>query len=585
MTFKKMIAALMALALLFSFSSCLSLLRWIKKNNNKTTESAVSSVSPETPSRSTDTDNPGDPSVETNAPSQPTSSGGTTDDDHDVLSFTFDETVLTRIEERFGQLDVFLSENDAEKYEEFQNSYDALQDDLDYLGDHSSIYYLLFSLDTSKEENSDKYKELSDLRTEFNFRLMGYYDDIYNSAFKDSFYEEWSEEDIADALILAKLQDEEIISMRKQVTDLETEFNKMDSADKTNYLKESAKIYDQIVHLNMKIAEKMGFDSFADFAYKYYYGRDFTPADARKMYGYVKDYVIPLCNGIYLKLISYKNIKRVLNDYESISEKAVDSKKIADKLAPYYERLGGRTPEAFEIWQKNCYISTNKNARDGAFTVFLDHYEFPFCYYSANYRSVLTYAHEQGHFQAFYISNHSIDSYDVCETQSQGNEWLYLSYYGENFDDEYFKYLAGCALYDNLIQITLSTCCDAFEQYVYAHPELTSEDYDRVFIEQAQAIGAYEFLDDMMSIQPEDYWHYAVVDSSMYYLSYAVSNVPSIELLVIAEEEGFDRAAEIYRSLLDIEQDAGFEETLEAAGIDSPFKEEVYKRLYKYFFY
>ena len=563
MTFKKITALLLLIAVLFSFCSCFSLLKYILTAPEDQTE--------ETPTES-ETD---DETVD---------HGASSDDgqDYDVLNYTYDESVISRLESRFTQLDAYIAENDIEKYDEFKECYDAQEDDIYYLGDHAGIFYIQFSLDTSKEDISDKYQELSDLRTEHAFHLIGYYDDIYNSVFKDKFYEDWTEEDIEDALILAKLQDDEIIAIRKQVSDLETKFNKLDSSA-VDYNDQSGKIYEQIVRLNMQMAAKLGFDSYTEFAYKYMYDRDFTPEDAQKMYQYVKDYIVPLGTALFNKLVNYDNINKVVKDCQTLSDKTLSKKQVTEKLTPYYQKLGGKTPEVFERWLKSYYTSTSKNARDGAFTSFLDYYGFPVCYFSSSYRNLMTFVHEQGHYQAFTISEHSISSYDLCETQSQGNEWLFLSYYGDNYKADYFKYIASYNMYDNALQIALCTCCDAFEQYVYAHPELTAADYDRVFIEQAKAIGVYDFLDGMLSIQPEDYWHMAIVDCSLYYLSYAVSNIPSIELLVISEEEGFETAANIYLSLLEVEEDAGFNETITAAGLDSPFSEEIYKRLYNYF--
>ena len=81
----------------------------------------------------------------------------------------------------------------------------------------------------------------------------------------------------------------------------------------------------------------------------------------------------------------------------------------------------------------------------------------------------------------------------------------------------------------------------------------------------------------------ENYWHLAVISNSMYYLSYAVSLVPSIEFFLIAKERGFDHAAELYYDLCTVSADAPFHKTILDAGLSSPFKEEVFISIYQAF--
>lgn len=97
--------------------------------------------------------------------------------------------------------------------------------------------------------------------------------------------------------------------------------------------------------------------------------------------------------------------------------------------------------------------------------------------------------------------------------------------------------------------------------------------------EQAEELGAYDFLKSAMSYPPENYWHYAIVANSLYYLSYAVSLIPTLEIYVTAEEQGFEQAVRLYKTLSDVETGETFLEVLEKAGLSSPFDEQVF-RLY-----
>ncbi len=122
-----------------------------------------------------------------------------------------------------------------------------------------------------------------------------------------------------------------------------------------------------------------------------------------------------------------------------------------------------------------------------------------------------------------------------------------------------------------------------FEQRVYENADLSASEYDGVFNECVSKLGAAVLLEDNMTMNPSDYWHIAIVANSMYYLSYAVSLIPSIELYVIAEEEGLEEAAERYIALTEGDSEIEFQKALKKADLCSPFDEEVYTKLKAFF--
>ncbi|MBR5173925.1 MAG: hypothetical protein IKW16_03140, partial [Clostridia bacterium] len=94
------------------------------------------------------------------------------------------------------------------------------------------------------------------------------------------------------------------------------------------------------------------------------------------------------------------------------------------------------------------------------------------------------------------------------------------------------------------------------------------------------------------------YWRYVVIEAPCYYISYAMSALPCVELLAVADTEGFEVAQEIYYKFFTFTDDPanveidevgdkvvtkGYAEILEYVGLDSTFSEDMYKTLSDYF--
>ncbi len=497
------------------------------------------------------------------------------------LSYEFDETIKEQIEDRFARMEEIIKSNNDLRALTFITLYQQQTADLYYVSDQANLAFIAFSKDTSNEEASAVYEKLSNLYTEYSNRFTALYREIYESNLKDSFFSSWSEEEIQKALTMSDACGKEFEELTK-ATDAEIKRYQEMNQSSSSFLTNSAQSYYNIVQNNMKIAGKMGYSNYAEYAYKYVYDRDYTPGDAKQLHSYVKQYIVPLGNRVLQSLKEYKKLDTLTKDLAAYTQDPMNPEEVVPKLNSYYQALGNKLPASLEKWQESFYTSSAQNGLSNAYTVYLNYYGQPICFFGPDCQSLSTYVHEQGHFNAFYLSNSPIGSVDLCEVQSQGNEWLYLAYTNAERDKDYAKHLASYFLFDSICTVVLSTCCDAFEQYVYEHPELTAKDYDRVFIEQAEHLGAYEFLKNCLSIAPEYYWHYAIVSNSMYYLSYAVSAIPAIELYVMAEEN-FDTAAQNYLAISNVSYDAKFLETVTSCGFGSPFTEEPYKRIKNYF--
>ncbi len=545
--FKILFAVLLTLSILFSAVSCSFIFDF---NMTTTTDNTADNSSPNEKS-------------DVSLPSLPS-------EDHEW-----------KIDENCDTLMAMLEDDNVDA-DAFMDLFEEVEKELYELSDYASIAYLQFSTDTSITENKDRYNAYTDLYADYVSQIIKLYKPIYQSNIKDIFYEGWSEEEIKKAIDSSDKMTDYYIELSKQSNRLTSEFDALDQ-DADDFLDKSKDLYAQIVETNNALAKEYGYDNYVNYAYSEVYERDYSAADAAESYRYMTEYILPLADHLLKKMQKYLGIAQVTADMETLSYTDITLSYMKNKLTPYYAELGEEYSNALLDFDKNCIISDNENALPGAYTIHLNIQNSPRCYFGPGYQSLSTYLHEQGHYNAFLLSGTDISSLDLCEVHSQGNEWLYLAYSSDNYTKTQFKYLSYYYFYDQIFTIVLSTCCDAFEQYVYTHPELSAEDYDTIFKKKAEELGAYDMLCANLTIDPEDYWHYAIVSNSMYYYSYAVSLIPAVELFVVAREEGFDTAKSMYRALAIVTENARFIETVTSAGLNDPTTEAAYKHIYNYF--
>ena len=500
---------------------------------------------------------------------------------YENLEIDFDQQIANQIEERFEKLEEMLASNNVLRTIPFVALFARQNSELYYVGDAAQMCYLKFSMDPEKNASyMDEYTRISALYTDYSSRLIRMYRPVYESVYCDTVFGNWSEEEIEMALKLSDSYTDEVVSLTKQRDELLAAYYKLDQ--KANgFLSDSEKCYKQIVTLNNRIAEKLGYDGYVDYAYDHVYSRDYTKDDAKRLYEYVRSYIVPLAEDLQDEIAVFATTDRFQKEYLTVYKYDFTSSELDSLLESYYGYFYDN-PEVFVKQWRDLTVFGTESSYSAAFTLALSYYGLPVCYYGGDYQDPFTIIHEQGHFAAILQMPGGYNSIDLCEVHSQGNEWLFLSYLkDQSSKKDRYDEIAKVMLYEQCLSIIIATACDMFEQTMY--DDLPSSNLDAAFKDCLNYLGAYELLNLNMNVKPEYYWHYAIVSNSMYYLSYAVSMIPAVELYVVAQSEGFEIAASRYSALMGYNSYVGFSEALGEAGLSSPFESTVYVQIKEYF--
>ncbi len=370
----------------------------------------------------------------------------------------------------------------------------------------------------------------------------------------EDFFDDYDGESLWDDTFTA-LMDEES-DLTSQYYDLSAQ--SLEASDQEYYdelVPEICQVYVALVLVRQEIAEYAGFDSYPDFAYDYYYTRDYTPNQERDYLRQVRTHLVPLYNRLFTDGVS------------GLRTRSRDEEETFAYVEDMATAMDGTVLEAFELMSEyHLYdITLSDNKFQASFETYLYSYEEPYIFINpnGNDRDYLTFAHEFGHFCNDYASWGSGVSIDVAEIFSQGMEYLSLTYADGG------KRLTTIKMVDSLCTYVEQSAYADFEQQVYAlDPEdVTAETIFDLFQGICEDYGL-----DNWGMTGQDFVQIThFFTSPCYVFSYVVSNDAAIQLYQMeAEETG--AGLELYQAHLDTEEEC-FLAFLASADLESPFDE------------
>ncbi len=558
----------------------------------------------------------------------------------DKFVYTFDEAKAAEIDQLYADMIALLESADRydatlhayakpsdlwDENKAFETNYfDKFYDELMYLTEQYQYAYVFYCV-SSSPENTEAYEYISEYRTNAVSDFYALYRLVYETEFREFFFDKveggWTDEDIAEALILSdSYGGDEYSEINNRISEIEVEFREIEDPTVGN---EMLGLYEEFVKLQNQLAELAGYNSYVDYAYPNVYNRDYSPEEAKTMRNYVKTYLKPVFTNLYNGYVltygkTFEDGSDAKAAVDALSNDSIFNSKLGtDLVKGYFEQMTSTTAGDKEI---DFYKHANdlfKNGNyytgtySGAFSYWIGAQDTSILYFGpSSYSSAFTFVHEFGHYYNGVYNGGIGLSYDLDEIHSQANEMLFLAYLENALPKEVLREMYSKVYYDNLFNmfaiVMLATAVDEFEYCVYNQLNLdgtphtdsngnpapySADEYDSLFKGAMSAFGISGVLN-------ASYWRYVVIESPGYYISYAMSALPCVELLSIAETQGFETAKDIYFKFFTFTDDPnnveiddvgdkvvkiGYGDTLKYAGLHSVFDEAMYTTIKAYF--
>lgn len=324
------------------------------------------------------------------------------------------------------------------------------------------------------------------------------------------------------------------------------------------YNPQVGEIFAEMIRTRNEIARELGYDTFADFAYSYYYNRDYTPEEAED---YLSDIAAELAPMYFYAV------------YGAQSTTPCSTDEVLDLFEKTVYRFGGEFATSYEFMQAYDLmdITDSSSKMPGSYVTYLSSYQMPFLYVSptGELDDLLTCCHEFGHFVDGFVNCNGTSSIDCNEIFSQGLEFLSLS--RAELDDDEREALTISKVADSLMTFVSQAAYAEFELRAYALPDdqLNTEGLNALFLECMEEFGqSYTGMEDIIAPGWIDIQHFLI--APYYVISYCVSNDAALQIFQLEEENG--TGLDTYRALMSTSSGNTILALLEENGMESPFE-------------
>lgn len=454
---------------------------------------------------------------------------------------------------------------------------------MEYIQHQYLVGQVKYYSDLSNEEAYNAYVSSEDAYMTVREGCLRVLKKLYQSdlAIKETVFADWTDSE----LHVLTASNEAVIALEKEQNDLLRQFLALDDPESAEWSATVENIYFKFVGNAQQIAAHYGYENYYDYAAKDIYMRDYTKAQRESFRENVKNSIIPY----YLQIDAQYKAKR---DQLSEEQKAQLSALRNEPCLQTNEYLSGyinsfpetmKTIMGYLFDRDAVWYSSSENAHQVAFTNYSSYCDQPYIFLGNGVQDLLTLVHELGHYAAFY---HFVDAslpYDTAEVHSQGNEWLMLQYLNGKLDQEVYDTFLLWRLRYGLDTIILSTIVDEYEERVYTGNGISSpQDFRTIMNEVLDGYPGLAQIDTLESFYI--YAQYVTIQSPVYYLSYATSELAAMSFYALADEKGYKEAQRTYIELcLETPTDKLFFETLQDVGLPDPFKANTVAKIIESF--
>ena len=538
-------------------------------------------------------------------------------------NYKYEHLDLEKIKGQFSELiDSF------ERAENVERQIEAF-DKIIKLRNHIETMQTLVSIRHSIDTNDEFYDKENEYMDEISPILFGFTNDFYkalvNSKFKDELIKKYGKLlfDLAENTL--KVFSNEIIPDAQEENRLSSKYSKLIASAKIdfdgkelnlsqmvpytqskdrNVRIEAAKkvaqffaenqeefdnIYDSLVKVRTKMAQKMGYKNYVEFGYKQLSRLEY---DAKMVEGYRKqvlENIVPLHTELRKRQEKRLGVEKLRFYDEAIKFNSGNADPhgspewILNHGKTMYKELSKETDEFFTFMTENNLLDllSKKGKMSGGYCTYIPEHKAPFIFANFNGTAhdidVLT--HEAGHaFQVyqsrgFEVPEYLWPTYEACEIHSMSMEfltWPWMKLFFEN-DTEKYKFIH---LSEALLFIPYGVTVDEFQHWVYENPEVTPQERREKWLEIEKKYLPTRDYGEVDELKNGIFWFRQghIFSSPFYYIDYTLAQVCAFQFWIKSREDR-EKAWQDYLNLCKLGGSKSFFELMKSANLKNPFEE------------
>lgn len=349
------------------------------------------------------------------------------------------------------------------------------------------------------------------------------------------------------------------------------------------------KIYDDLVHLRHKMANKLGYEDFTNLGYirmnRIDYNRKMV-ADFRQQ---IVDFIVPITTRLRdkqkkrLGLDTLKEFDLTYNFTSGNPKPKGTPEEILAKAKTMYNELSPETGEFFNYMLKYDLMDViNRPGKaDVGYCWELSEYKHPFIFANFNGTShdMVVLTHEAGHaFQYFSSRNTDVIEYkwpssEACEIHSMSMEFLTYPWMEDFFKEDTEKYLFS-HLNKALLFLPYGCAVDHFQHIIYEQPNLTPDERAGVWKDMQDLYLPGNEYDTIPYVESGRFWQKQghIYESPFYYIDYVLAQICAFQFWLNNQKDK-EKTWNNYLELCKAGGKAPFLSLVELANLTSPFEE------------
>ena len=537
--------------------------------------------------------------------------------------YKYEHSDLEKIKGEFSELiDSF------EKAENVEVQIEAF-DKIIKLRNHIETMQTLVSIRHSIDTNDEFYDKENEYMDEISPILFGFTNDFYrvlvNSRFKDELVKKYGKLlfDLAENTL--KVFSNEIIPDAQEENRLSSKYSKLIASAKIDFdgkelnlsqmvpytqskdrnvrieaarkvaqffaenQEEFDNIYDSLVKVRTKMAQKMGYKNYVEFGYKQLSRLEY---DAKMVEGYRKqvlENIVPLHTELRKRQEKRLGVEKLRFYDEAIKFNSGNADPhgspewILNHGKTMYRELSKETDEFFKFMTENNLLDllSKKGKMSGGYCTYIPEHKAPFIFANFNGTAhdidVLT--HEAGHaFQVyqsrgFDVPEYLWPTYEACEIHSMSMEFLTWPWMGLFFENDTDKY-KFIHLSEALLFIPYGVTVDEFQHWVYENPEVTPQQRREKWLEIEKKYLPTRDYGEVEELKNGIFWFRQghIFSSPFYYIDYTLAQVCAFQFWIKSREDR-EKAWQDYLNLCKLGGSKSFFELMKSANLKNPFKE------------
>lgn len=352
-------------------------------------------------------------------------------------------------------------------------------------------------------------------------------------------------------------------------------------------------LFDGLRDHRHQIAQNAGFENFRDYMFKSLGRFDYTVQDCLDFHEAIEHKVVPILQAEAAKrraALKVDSLKPWDLDVDASGKPALkpfeSGEELIDKTIVCFNRLDPYLGNCIrEMKQRRLFdVESRKGKAPGGYNYPLAESGVPFIFMNSagTFRDLTTMVHEGGHAVHTFISAHlELNEFkdtpsEVAELASMSMELLSMKHWDIFFEDEEdLKRAKREQLLDVLKTLPWVATIDAFQHWLYTHPQHTVEQRDQAWLEVFNRFGAnfcdWDLEQDLLTTG-QKLWQKQlhIFEVPFYYIEYGMAQLGAIALWKSFNENP-DQVLQNYKEALTLGYTKTIPEIYRTAGIEFNF--------------